>query len=213
MHLRLPPATTTLALLLLSACAGAAARTVTSDSITIADIRQATAKYRDVHAALADGYVRDPANMCFIPSMEGEPDWLGSMGIHYFRPDLLGITRTSPRVSGTGTHTDFLHPGVLLYEPEADGSLKLIAVENLVFEKAWRAAGHTSPPSFEGHEYFHMVDNPRTPADEAHGFEPHYELHVWTERKNPRGDFFQFNPAVTCKYFKGQPATNGKTHD
>lgn len=165
-------------------------------------IRKATARYRDVKAALADGYVRDPMNMCITASTEGQPAWVGSMGVHYFRPDILGITATSPRVAGTGTNTDFTHPGVLIYEPQADGSLRLVAVENLVFEKGWRAAGHTTPPAFAGHEYFHMVDNPLTPVDEAHGFAPHYELHIWTERRNPRGTYMEFNPDVTCRYHR-----------
>lgn len=177
---------------------------------TLGSIRQATARYRDVKAALADGYIRDPMNMCVTGSTEGKPEWVGGMGIHYFRPDVLGITATSPRVAGTGTHTDFMHPGVLIYEPQADGTLQLVAVENLVFEKAWRAAGHSEPPAFEGHEYFHMVDNPRTPVDEAHGFEPHYELHIWTERPNPHGTFMEFNPNVTCKYHKAQPAQSAR---
>lgn len=168
-------------------------------------IRQATARYRDVKAALADGYVRDPMNMCVVASTEGQPAWVGGMGVHYFRPDILGITATKPRVAGTGTNTDFMHPGVLIYEPQADGSLRLVAVENLVFEKAWRAAGHTKPPAFEGHEYFHMIDNPRTHVDEAHGFEPHYELHIWTERPNPRGTYMEFNPDVTCKFHHPTP--------
>lgn len=172
---------------------------------TLGRIRQATARYRDVKAALADGYMRDPMNMCVVASTEGQPAWVGSMGVHYFRPDILGITATTPRVAGTGTSTDFTHPGVLLYEPQADGSLRLVAVENLVFEKAWRAAGHTEPPAFEGHEYFHMIDNPLTPVDEAHGFEPHYELHIWTERPNPRGVYMEFNPDVTCRYHHPTP--------
>jgi hypothetical protein len=166
----------------------------------LASVRQATARYRNVKTALADGYIRDPMNMCVTAAIEGNPAWLGEMGVHYFRPDILGITATSPRVNGTGTNTDFTHPGVLIYEPQADGSLQLVAVENLVFEKAWRAAGHNAPPAFQGHEYYHMVDNPLTPADEAHGFQPHYELHMWTERPNPRGALVQYNPTVTCRY-------------
>ena len=179
---------------------------VASKPDTLDSIRHATARYRDVKAALADGYIRDPMDMCVTGATEGKPDWVGGMGIHFFRPDVLGITATSPRVTGTGTHTDFMHPGVLIYEPRPDGSLQLVAVENLVFEKAWRATGHSEPPAFEGHEYFHMVDNPLTPVDEAHGFEPHYELHIWTERPNPRGTYMEFNPNVTCKYHKAQQA-------
>lgn len=173
---------------------------------TIAQIRAATVKYRDVSVALADGYVRDPAGMCETAAMVGQPARLGAMGIHYFRPDLLGITAPpNPRVDGTGTHTDFHKPAVLIYEPGKDGRLALIAVENLVFEKAWRGAGHTEPPSFHGVPYNHMVDNPATGVDEAHGFMPHYDRHVWVYRSNPNGLFAQFNPNVSCKFGKSMP--------
>jgi hypothetical protein len=177
------------------------------DRDNVAAIRRATARYRDVRAALRDGYVRDPMDMCVTPAMEGLPEWLGAMGVHYFRPDILGITATSPRVNGTGTNTDFTRPGVLIYEPQPGGSLKLVAVENLVFEQAWRDAGHREPPALAGHQYFRMVDNPLTSADEAHGFEPHYELHVWTERRNPAGPFMEFNRAVTCKHHAPRAAS------
>jgi hypothetical protein len=199
-------ATASLLGVLLAAPLGGLIAARRADPDPLSAIRKATARYRDVKAALADGYIRDPMNMCVTPPVEGQPAWLGAMGVHYFRPDILGITSTAPRVNSTGTNTDFMRPGVLLYEPQADGSLQLVAVENLVFEKAWRDAGHTAPPSFEGHEFFHMVDNPLTPADEAHGFEPHYELHIWTERENPSGMFMEFNPNVTCKYHTAQPA-------
>lgn len=174
---------------------------------SLAGIRAATERFRDVRVALAEGYVRDPSSMCVTAEMEGMPRQLGDMGIHYFRPDLLGITGPpNPRVSGTGTHTDFRTPGVLIYEPQADGSLRLVAVENLVFEKAWRAAGHTQPPQFAGQVYYHMIDNPLTAADEAHGFEPHYELHAWLYRDNPTGTFAQFNPRATCAHHKASSA-------
>ena len=177
---------------------GAAVRGVDA-APTVAAVRAATERFRDVRVALKEGYVRDPASMCMTAEMEGMPRQLGGMGIHYFRPDLLGITAPpNPRVSGSGTHTDFRTPGVLIYEPQADGSLRLVAVENLVFEKAWRAAGNTEPPQFAGQEYYHMIDNPLTAADEAHGFEPHYELHAWLYRDNPNGTFAQFNPRVSC---------------
>lgn len=170
---------------------------------TLDQVRAATQKYQDVKVALAEGYIPDPSGMCETAEMTGRPAKLGAMGIHYFRPDLLGITAPpNPRVDGKGTYTDFHHPAVLLYEPQADGSLKLIGVENLVFEKAWRAAGHTQPPSFHGIPFDHMVDNPATKVDEAHGFMPHYDRHVWIFRDNPDGVFAQYNPNVTCKYAK-----------
>lgn len=166
-------------------------------------IRAATEKYRDVKVAEAEGYIRDPFDLCVQAPDEGMPRQLGDMGIHYFRPDLLGITGTEPRVSGVGTHTDFRQPGVLVYEPQPDGSLELVAIENLVFEEGWRQAGNTEVPSFFGNEYYHMVDNPRTEVDEAHLFEPHLELHMWLYRNNPNGMFAPFNPNVTCEHHAG----------
>jgi hypothetical protein len=166
-------------------------------------IRAATAKYLDVEVAVAEGYLRDPADMCVTAGMEGLPRQLGNMGIHYFRPDLLGLTGVEPRVSGMGTHTDFRQPAILIYEPQPDGALELVAVENLVFAAGWEAAGRSGVPEFRGNEYYHMINNPLTGADEAHGFEPHYELHLWLYRENPSGVFAQFNPNVTCRHHGG----------
>jgi hypothetical protein len=176
---------------------------------TLDEVRQATARFRDVKVALAEGYIRDPFNLCDTAEMMGRPAALGAMGIHYFRPDLLGITAPpSPRVNGNGTHTDFRKPSILIYEPQADGSLQLVAVENLVFAAAWRAAGHTGPPSFHGVAWDSMVDDPTTAIDEAHMFEPHFDRHVWLYRENRNGVFAQFNPAVSCAHHTG-PATHG----
>ena len=167
-------------------------------------IRGATAKYEDPEVALAEGYVRDPGNLCSLPAEEGLPVQLGAMGIHYFRPDLLQITAMAPRVAGTGTHTDFSQPGVLIYFPDETGALKLGAVENLVFEGAWKAAGNAGPPEFHGRQYWHRIDNPATPDfDEAHMFEPHYELHIWLYKDNPSGMFSPYNPAVSCDAHDG----------
>jgi hypothetical protein len=166
---------------------------------TLKQVREATSRYQDVKVALADGYKPDPSGMCVAATMEGRPAEEGAMGVHYIRPDLLGITAPpNPRVNGTSTHTDFLQPAILIYEPQADGSSQLVAVENLVFIKSWEAAGHTAPPTFQGHSFNKMQDDPATELDEAHGFEPHYDLHVWLYRENPKGMFAQFNPAVKC---------------
>ena len=164
-------------------------------------VRQATERFRDVSVALAEGYIPDPSGMCVTAEMEGQPAELGAMGVHYFRPDLLGLTGPpNPRVNGTSTYTDFNQPAVLIYEPQADGSVELVAVENLVFQKAWADAGSTAPPTFHSVTYKAMQDDPATPADEAHGFEPHYEHHAWIFRDNPAGVFEPFNPNVTCEH-------------
>lgn len=170
---------------------------------TLEQVRAATARFRDVKVALAEGYVRDPMNICDTADMMGRPASLGSMGIHFFRPDLLGISAPpNPRVDGNGTHTDFYKPAILIYEPRADGSLELVAVENLVFQKSWHAAGNKKPPSFHGVPYDTMQDDPSTKIDEAHMFEPHYDRHVWLYRDNPNGLFAQFNPNVSCEAHK-----------
>ena len=179
----------------------------------LAAVRAATARFQDVNVALAEGYVRDPTNMCDRAEDMGRPAKLGTMGIHYFRPDLLGIKGPpSPRVNGNGTHTDFRKPAILIYEPQPDGSLQLVAVENLVFRWAWREAGNTEPPSFQGVPYDLMEDDPATKVDEAHMFEPHYDRHVWIFRDNPNGVFAQYNPNVSCAAHKPIVAGAG-THE
>jgi len=172
---------------------------------SLTEVRALTERFRDVNVALAEGYIRDPANICDTAHMMGRPAELGAMGIHFFRPDLLGIDGPpSPRVSGNGTHIDFRQPAILIYEPQADGSLELVAVENLVFDKGWAKAGFSAFPSFQGHPFDTMADDPATDIDEAHNFEPHHDLHVWLYRENPRGMFAQFNPAVSCRYHTNQ---------
>jgi hypothetical protein len=177
---------------------------------SLAQVRAATDRFRDVNVALAEGYLRDPLNLCDTAEMMGRPAELGAMGIHFFRPDLLGLAdQPSPRVNGTGIHTDFLRPSILIYEPQPNGSLELVAVENLVFAEAWRAAGHDAPPSFHGVPYDTMIDDPATPADEAHLFEPHHDRHVWIYRENPNGVFTPFNPAVSCDHHENGGAHSG----
>ena len=186
----------------LSAQVASLARPAEPDALSV--VRASTERFRDVNVALAEGYVRDPMNICDSAEMMGKPAELGVMGIHFFRPDLLGITGPpDPRVSGTGTHTDFSQPSILIYEPQADGSLELVAVENLVFIEAWEAAGHTERPTFHGRPYDRMADDPATQVDEAHLFEPHYDRHVWLYRDNPNGIFAQFNPNATCSHHRG----------
>lgn len=174
----------------------------------LASVRKATERFRDVKVALAEGYIRDPFDLCDTAEMMGRPAELGAMGVHYFKPDVLGVTGPpNPKVSGTGIHTDFRAPSILIYEPQADGSLELVAVENLAFAEAWKAAGKTEPPTFQGVAYNYMADDPTTTADDAHQFAPHYDRHVWIYRENPSGVFAQFNPKVSCAHHKG--ATHG----
>jgi hypothetical protein len=129
------------------------------------------------------------------------------MGVHYFRPDMLGITAPpNPRVNGNGTYTDFRAPAILIYEPQADGSMQLVAVENLVFQASWAAAGHSSPPTFHGVPYDNMRYDPETAVDEAHNFEPHFVRHVLIYRVYPSGVFYPLYPAVSCEHHGAKPS-------
>ena len=182
-------------LLILAACQAARGEP------TLGEVKSAAERYRDVNAAIADGYTTD--NKCVTAQMLGFPAEQGAMGLHYVRRDLLGLPDSPKgRVAGTGTYTDFCKPAMLVYEPQDDGSLELVAVENLVFKKAWEAKGNANPPSFRGTPYLLLADNPATGLDEAHGYEPHYELHAWVFRDNPLGTFAPFNPNVTCEHHK-----------
>ena len=179
---------------------------------TLDEVRAAAERFRDINVALEEGYTYGDLPMCVTAEMEARPAHEGAMGIHYFRPDLLGITATSPRVNGTGTHTDFLQPAILIYEPQRDGSIELVAVENLVFVEAWAREGRREPPSFHGIPYDRMEDDPATAADEAHGFEPHYDRHLWLFRPNPNGVYSTMNPDVTCE-FADQAPMRHSAHD
>lgn len=190
--------------LILAACATSALADPAPGEPTLAEVRKLTDRFRDVKVALAEGYIRDPFDMCDTAEMMGKPAVLGAMGVHYFRPDLVGVTEPpNPRVHGSGTHTDFRKPAILIYEPQADGSMALVAVENLVFQAAWHATGAKGPPTFHGLAWDAMADDPATPIDEAHMFAPHYDRHVWIYRDNPNGVFTPFNPNVSCRYHKG----------
>lgn len=154
-------------------------------SQTLAAARAATAQFHDIEVAVAAGYAL--GSPC-------ESRAEGAMGHHYPNRSLLGIRGvrgTPPLVWGDDAVIDLRQPEVLLYEPQADGSKRLVAVEYVVFAAAWDAV-NSEPPTFAGvpFEYKEGV--------EAHGFEPHYELHVWVWRHNPLGMFYAWNPNVSC---------------
>jgi hypothetical protein len=175
----------------------------------LAEVRAGAERFRDIDVALAEGYI-SPEPICETAAGMGADPALGAMGVHYFRPDLLGITAPpNPRVNGTGTHVDFRRPAILIYEPQSDGSMELVAVENLVFEAAWQSAGNSAPPTFHGVPYERMADDPSTEIDEAHHFEPHYDRHIWLFRDNPNGVFAPYNPNVTCNHARTRMAHTG----
>ena len=89
----------------------------------VSAVRDATARYRNPAAAIADGYVADP--FCVSGSTGG------GMGIHFVNAGLLDDT------------VDVNTPEVLVYEPLPSGKHRLVAAEYIAF---------ADPPlALEGH--------------------------------------------------------------
>ena len=76
-----------------------------------------------------------------------------------------------------------LKPEALLYAPNGNGKLKLVAVEYIVINTGQPA------PTFDGQPF----DVGGTPIPDAH-----WSLHVWIHKDNPSGIFTPFNPAISC---------------
>lgn len=97
----------------------------------LAKLRRATARYHNVDAALADGFI--PVGECEIH--EGEsPGGIPYANLEYLFDGVLDPSR----------------PDALLYEPGADGSVTLVGVELAMPYPLWSAA---EPPEFLGHEF------------------------------------------------------------
>ncbi|MCY7380260.1 MAG: hypothetical protein LH467_13100 [Gemmatimonadaceae bacterium] len=139
----------------------------------LAEIRAATARYHRVEVAIADGY-KSTIECAARPGV-------GAMGIHYVNAALR-----------TDAAFDPTHPEVLVYEPQKNGQLRLVAVEYFIWRANWDAAHPGTTPSLLGHDFF------RSFGPAAHGLPDHYELHAWLWRHNPYGMFAQWNPNVTC---------------
>lgn len=138
----------------------------------VKDVRKATKEFRDVEAATDAGYAQ------FLDCVD-EPGE-GAMGIHFVHGDRVGDIVLDPAT-----------PEALVYEPQADGSLELVAAELIVFQEAWDEA-NDHPPVVAGH-HFHLVTVPN-----RYDLPAFYQLHVWAGRDNPSGDFNDWNPKVSC---------------
>jgi hypothetical protein len=132
----------------------------------IAGLRQLTAPFHRFETAAAAGWGAQITG-CF-----SDPT-LGGMGYHYGNVALIDGT------------VDALAPELLLYEPQKNGRLRLVAVEYIVPFTAWTAA---DPPRLFD-QSFHR--------NEAFGL---WVLHVWHYRHNPSGMFADWNPDVSCEF-------------
>jgi hypothetical protein len=159
--------------------AGALALIATAGQPPLEQARAATA---GAHNGVPDGYglFKDAAGIACIemPPMPGMA--AGAMGIHFVNGDYVGTTDVDPA-----------KPEALVYEPEGNGKLRLVALEYVTFQAAWDES-HSSPPSLFG-QTFNF-----TPAPNRYGLPAFYSLHAWIWKNNPAGMFAMWNPDVSC---------------
>ena len=135
--------------------------------------KNSTARFHDVEQAKEAGYtvtVFDKAGLSCI----AQPNE-GAMGIHLLNPQLLDGT------------IDADQPELLVYERRNDGSLKLVALEYLIFQSL-----SNGRPSLFGKQF----DEIR--ADNRYGIPASWALHAWIWKPNPSGMLYAWNPRVDC---------------
>ena len=93
----------------------------------IEKVRQATAQYRDVQVAVAQGFV--PATPCVSGPNQG------AMGVHYVLPERLGTGVLDPT-----------QPQALIYEPMTNGALRLVGLEYIVSSTSGRSSTRPALP-------------------------------------------------------------------
>jgi hypothetical protein len=150
-----------LALALLAGCGDEP--TATAEHRDIAGLRAATAAFASIAAAHQAGYTAQFPEGCFQSDE-------GAMGFHFLNESLVGTL-------------DPARPQLVMYEPQADGALKLVGVEFI------------APGSPE--------ETPPRLFDQSFGWNPVFEvwvLHVWLWRDNPAGAFANWNPTVSCAH-------------
>lgn len=144
----------------------------------LAELRQVTAQFHRVEAALDAGYelgyVNGAGNRIITGCIAHPTD--GAMGYHYFNKQLIDDLAV-----------DVLKPEGLVYAPGADGGLKLVALEYVVPGAGSNPPGVSEPPTVFGREMKILVP--------AVGF---YTLHAWVWGHNPAGMFAHWNPEVSC---------------
>jgi hypothetical protein len=131
----------------------------------VARLRALTARFNRFEEAVAAGWSAKITE-CF------EDPQLGGMGFHYGNLRLFD------------GRVDVLEPELLLYEPQKNGRMRLVAVEYIVpfdFAPADGPAPQLYGQSFMRNDGFKI-----------------WALHVWHMTHNPRGMFADWNPNVNC---------------
>jgi len=141
-------------------------------------VREATERFKAVKAAETEGYRLQ------FGCVSG-PD-AGAMGMHFVNGPLVG--------DGV---IDASKPEIVIYEPQVNGSLKLIGADYLVLADQWNAT-HSTTPELMG-QLFHLFEAPN-----RFGLPAFYTLHVWAWKDSPTGTFVNWNANVSCNAFSGR---------
>ena len=144
----------------------------------LAAVRNATARFHDLDKAVAAGYELGYVNgngVRIITGCIAHPT-AGAMGYHYFNKALID-----------DNVVDVLTPEGLVYSPDQDGKLRLVAVEYVVPGLLSNPSGVGTAPTIFGQQMVILVP--------AVGF---YTLHAWIWSNNPAGLFAHWSPRVSC---------------
>ncbi len=154
-----------------TAAGGAATPSRDGAGRQLATLKKSLAPYKDVHVAEAAGYI--PVSACEVSDE-------GGMGVHYLNP---AIAAQAP---------DATKPSILLYEPAADGSMRLLGAEWFQADADQDVHTDADRPTLFGKPFDGPMPghNPMMPV--------HYDLHVWLFDSNPDGVFAPWNPSVDC---------------
>ena len=161
-----------------AAAAQASADQKVKASALVQVVRDATERFHDVAVAEHEGYFLQ------FGCVSGSD--AGAMGMHFVNSALV--------MDG---ELDATRPEIVIYEPAADGRLRLIGADFLVLADQWNAA-HAAPPELMG-QLFHLFEAPN-----RFGLPAFYTLHVWAWKENPNGTFVNWHPKVSCDAFNGQ---------
>lgn len=148
----------------------------------IADLRQLTVQLHDYEKRVDAGFdtpLPPPAGGGPLPECMVSPTGAGAQAFHFGNMDRILDLEIDP-----------LAPEIVMYEPQKNGTMKLIGVEFIIPFPLLPFTPETeaNPPSIHGIDFMpnHTLQL--------------WALHVWNWRQNPDGMFAAWNPKVSCEY-------------
>jgi hypothetical protein len=132
----------------------------------LAALRRATAPFHQFKTATAAGWSAKITDCMTDPA--------GGMGYHYGNAALIDGSVQADA------------PELLLYEPDKNGGLSLVAVEYIIPYTAH--SRDADPPVLFGQQF------------QQNDVFQLWGLHAWVWKDNPSGMFANWNPRVTCNY-------------